>query len=219
NGAIREGISFAQKIVNTELNSVTDNPVLIKKDKKTEIVSGGNFHGQAIALAMDSLAIALTSLGVSSERRIYRLLDEKLSGLPAFLIKNPGENSGLMMLQVLAAALVAENKVLSTPASVHSLPTSASQEDLVSMGMTAINKLKKIIDNSYAILSIELLCARQAIELGKFKVPKGLEKFYEILHNEIPGACEDRYFQNDLDKISQLIKSEKFADLLENEIF
>ncbi|MEO0132014.1 MAG: histidine ammonia-lyase [candidate division WOR-3 bacterium] len=219
NGAIREGINFAQRIVNTELNSVTDNPVLITHNNKTELISGGNFHGQAIALALDTLAISLTSLGVSTERRIFRMLDDKLSGLSAFLIQEAGENSGLMMLQVLATALISENKVLSNPASIHSLPTSASQEDLVSMGMTAANKLKKILENSYVILSIELLCARQAIELGGFKVPDGLKIFYEIFQKEIPFITEDRPFQSDLEKVLSIINSKKFVGLVENEIF
>jgi histidine ammonia-lyase len=220
NGAAREGINFAQRIVETEINSVTDNPVIITSSPKDEysIISGGNFHGQALALAIDTLGIALTTLGVSSERRSFRLLDPTLSGLSAFLVPNPGENSGLMMLQVLQASLCAENKVLSTPASIHSVPTSASQEDLVSMGMTAVLKAQKILKNTFTILAIELLLARQAIELAQYKLPPKLERFYRILKERIRFIDKDRLFQEDLTVVHNILTEKEFKERVENEI-
>jgi histidine ammonia-lyase len=187
-GAIREGIRFAKEIVEIEINSVTDNPLIFDG----EVVSGGNFHGQALALAMDNLAISLCALGGISERRISRLLDPNLSGLPAFLTPNPGINSGLMMTQILATSLCAENKILSTPASVQSLPTSANQEDFVSMGMDAALKAKKICENTEKILALELICACQAIELGKKTLNLPLKKYFETVRSVVPFLGTDQ---------------------------
>lgn len=220
-GANREGINFAKQIIETEINSISDNPIIVNKPNsktKFDIVSGGNFHGQAIALALDTLSIALSTMGITSERRLFRLLDDKLSGLSPFLVENPGVNSGLMMLQVLAAALIAENKVLVHPASIQSVPTSASQEDFVSMGMTAANKCRRILDNTLTIIAIELICARQAIELAEYSLPRGLQKFYKSVANTIPYITDDRLFQDDIISIKNLINNEKFRNLVENEI-
>ncbi|MEO0091483.1 MAG: histidine ammonia-lyase [candidate division WOR-3 bacterium] len=211
NGAVKMAINFAQQIVLTEINSVSDNPIIVNN----KIISGGNFHGQAISLAMDCLGIGLTTLGLISERRTFRLLDDKLSGLPAFLVDNAGVNSGLMMLQVLAGALCAENKVLSHPASIQSVSTSASQEDFVSMGMTACNKVLKILENILTILCIEIICARQAIELAKHKVPKKLEKFYEAFVNVVPFITQDRLYQNDIERVKDLLVKDEFRNLLD----
>ncbi|MEO0083354.1 MAG: histidine ammonia-lyase [candidate division WOR-3 bacterium] len=218
-GAVRQGINFAKEIIETEINAITDNPVVLKKKNQSyQIISGGNFHGQAISLAFDNLAISLTTIGLIAERRIYRLLDDKLSNLPAFLVKNPGINSGLMMLQVLASALCAENKVLANPASIHSLPTSAGQEDFVSMGMTAANKVRRILANTLTILALEFICARQAIALAKYPLPANLNQFYSIIAHEIPFITDDRAFQNDIDRITKLINEQRFQRLVHNEI-
>lgn len=214
NGAVRNGISFAKEIVETEINSVTDNPIIIGKD----ILSGGNFHGQAISLAFDNLGISLATLGLISERRIFRLLDDKLSGLKPFLVENPGINSGLMMLQVLASAICAESKLLSNPASIQSLPTSASQEDFVSMGMTAANKTRRILDNTLTIIAIELICSRQAIELAKYKVPKGLKIIFDNIAQTIPYITKDRIFQNDIMNMKSLLQEDKFRKIIQDAV-
>lgn len=203
-GAIREGIRFAKEIVEIEINSVTDNPLIFDG----EIVSGGNFHGQALALAMDNLAISLCTLGGISERRISRLLDPNLSGLPAFLTPNPGVNSGLMMTQLLATSLCTENKILATPASVQSLPTSANQEDFVSMGMDAALKARKIGENTEKILALELICACQAIELGEKTLNLPLKKYFETVRSVVPFLRTDQeltqYFHNLLLNLKKL---------------
>ena len=195
-GAIREGIRFAKEIVEIEINSVTDNPLIFNG----EVVSGGNFHGQALALAMDNLAISLCTLGGISERRISRLLDPNLSGLPGFLTPNPGLNSGLMMTQPLATSLCTENKILATPASVQSLPTSANQEDFVSMGMDGTLKARQICENTEKILALELICACQAVELGKKKLNSRLKKYFGTVRSVMPFLNNDkeltRYFHN-----------------------
>ncbi|MCX7784964.1 MAG: histidine ammonia-lyase [candidate division WOR-3 bacterium] len=213
-GAVKMAINFAKQIVTTELNSVTDNPIIVDNT----IISGGNFHGQALSLAMDCLAVGLTTLGLISERRIFRLLDDKLSGLPPFLVKDAGVNSGLMMLQVLAGALCAENKVLSHPASIQSVSTSASQEDFVSMGMTACNKVQKILENVLTILAIEIICARQAIELAKYKVPSKLDKFYKIFSDKVPFITKDRLYQDDIEQVKDLLLKDGFRKLLDDTI-
>lgn len=207
-GAVRDGIGFARKIVEIEMNSVTDNPIVFDR----EIISGGNFHGQALALAMDNLAISLCTLSGISERRIARLLDTNLSGLPAFLIPRPGINSGLMMTQLLAASNVAENKVLATPASIQSLPTSANQEDFVSMGMDAALKAKKVCENTEIVLALELICSCQAIDLAKRRLNRKLKKYYDLVRTVVPFFKKDKeltpYLQLLLCKL-KTINSEK----------
>lgn len=187
NGAVRESIHFAQKIVETEINSVTDNPLIFGD----EIIAAGNFHGQTIALAMDNLAIAICVLGSLAERRIARLLDPALSGLEPFLTPKPGLNSGLMMAQLLAASLNAENKVLATPASIHSTPTSANQEDFVSMGMDCALKAEKVISNTKTILALELICACQGIELANRKLNKRLSNYFDFIRALVPFQKND----------------------------
>ena len=218
-GAVRDGINFAKGIIEIEMNSVSDNPIIIDNPQlkeKFDILSGGNFHGQAISLAFDTLGISLTATGITSERRIFRLLDDKLSGLSPFLVEKPGVNSGLMMLQVLAAALVAENKILAHPASIQSIPTSASQEDFVSMGMTAANKTRRILENIKTILAIELICSRQAIELAKRRLPKGLRIFYQKVADTVPYITDDRWFQNDIINAKKLLDETEFETLFQH---
>jgi histidine ammonia-lyase len=201
-GAVREGLRFTREIVEIEINSVTDNPLIFEN----EIVSGGNFHGQTLALAMDNLAISLCTLGGISERRISRLLDPELSGLPAFLAPSPGINSGLMMTQLLAASLVAESKVLSTPASIQSLPTSANQEDFVSMGMDGALKAKRISENTETILALELICSCQAIELAKRRLSRKLKEHFDLVRSAVPFLNQDQELTPHLQALLKCLK-------------
>jgi histidine ammonia-lyase len=161
-GAVRDTLEHARRVLEIEINSATDNPLVFAAEG--EVLSGGNFHGEPIALAFDSAAIAVAALATIAERRVERLVNPALSGLPAFLTPHPGTNSGLMMVQVTAAALIAENNVLTHPATTTTLPTSANKEDHVSMGMTAALKLLQVVENVETVLAIELLCAAQGIE-------------------------------------------------------
>src|SRR6202030_306894 len=166
-GAVRDALTQIRTTVNIELNSANDNPLVFAGDgaKQGEVVSGGNFHGQPLALAADQLGVALAALAGISERRIEQLTNPQGSQLPAFLVREAGVNSGFMILQVAAAALVSETKALATPHSVDSIPTSANQEDYVSMGMAAARRIQPMIANLYNILAIELLAARQGLDL------------------------------------------------------
>jgi histidine ammonia-lyase len=218
-GAARDAIAYARKVVEIEINSATDNPLIFPEEELC--LSGGNFHGQPIALAMDILGIALTIVGNHSERRTARLLDEKLNnGLPAFLIPpeaKTGLNSGLMTLQYTAAALASENKVLAHPACVDSIPTSANFEDFVSMGTTAAQKATQILENTEYIIATELLCATQAIEYrGPEKLGKGTKKAYTTIRKTVPTLKEDRVLSEDIEKIKNLIKNGKLAKTLQN---
>jgi histidine ammonia-lyase len=208
-GAARDAIAYVRKVVETEINSATDNPLIFPEE--AVCLSGGNFHGQPISLAMDFLGIALAMVGNMSERRITRLMDEKLNnGLPAFLIPleaKKGVSSGLMTLQYTAAALASENKVLAHPACVDSIPTSANFEDFVSMGATAAQKTMQILENTQYIVAIELLCAAQALEYrGPEKLGKGTRKAYEMIREKVPALKEDRALSNDVEKIKSLIE-------------
>ena len=208
-GAARDTISHARQIIETEINSVTDNPLVFSEDRTC--VSAGNFHGQPVAVAMDMLGIAMTIIGGFSERRIARLLDEKLNrGLPPFLVPKEvkeGLNSGFMLAQYTAAALASENKVLAHPASIDSIPTSANFEDYVSMGATAARKAMDIIENTWRILAIELLCACQAADLqGAEKLGLGTRVAYSMIRSEVPMLREDRVLSDDIEKIYGIIK-------------
>ncbi|MGB9756519.1 MAG: histidine ammonia-lyase [Candidatus Bathyarchaeales archaeon] len=203
-GAARDAIAYARKIVEIEINSATDNPLIFPEEELC--LSGGNFHGQPISLAMDILGIALTIIGNLSERRTARILDEKLNnGLPAFLIPpeaKTGLNSGLMTLQYTAAALASENKVLAHPACVDSIPTSANFEDFVSMGTTAAQKAMQILENTEYIIATELICAAQAIEYrGPEKLGKETKKVYEAIRRKVPALKEDKVLSEDVEKI------------------
>ncbi len=164
-GAVRDALAHARRILEIEINSATDNPLIFAD--AGEVLSGGNFHGEPVALALDYAAIAVADLGTISERRVERLVNPDLSGLPAFLTPDPGMNSGLMIAQVVAASLIAENNVLAHPASVANLPTSANKEDHVSMGMTSALKFAQVVENVERILAIELMCAAQGLEFLK----------------------------------------------------
>jgi histidine ammonia-lyase len=213
-GAVRDAVSYVRRVLETEINSSTDNPLVF--DDGT-CLSGGNFHGQPISVAMDFLGIALTVVGNISERRIARLVDENLSrGLPPFLIHKEvekGIHSGFMTAQYTAAALASENKILAHPASVDSIPTSANFEDFVSMGPAAARKAMEILRNVEYITAIELLCATQAIDFrGPEKLGKGTKIAYSVIRKHVPVLKEDRPLHKDIETTVKLIQS---GELLE----
>lgn len=199
-GAIGNMLDFAKSVIVTELNSVTDNPLVFSKEG-VDVISGGNFHGEPVALAMDSVGMALSELGNISERRIASLLDPSTNnGLPAFLTTKGGVNSGLMITQYAAASLVSENKILSHPASVDSIPTSANIEDINSMGTIAARKAKEIFDNVANVLAIELIAACQGIDLRRKMLKKNLKlspataKVYKYIRNKVPYFHQDTLY-------------------------
>ncbi len=211
-GAVYTAIQHAKEIISHELNAATDNPLVFQDGS---ILSGGNFHGEPIALVMDYLGIAIAELGNIAERRINRLVDPHLSGLPACLIDNNGLNSGFMITQYTAAALVSENKVLSHPASVDSIPTSANQEDHVSMGTIAARKAGQIINNVQRIISIELLAAAQGLDfVGPEKTSKTVKAIYDFVRNISPQVTRDRSLHEDIETMADKIKSGKIKELL-----
>jgi len=220
-GMARDTIKHAEKIVEVEINSATDNPLIFPEDN--ECLSGGNFHGQPIAAAMDFLSIALSAVGNMSERRISRLLDPNLSnGLPAFLVHGDvkkGLHSGFMSSQFTAAALASENKALAHPASVDSIPTSASFEDFVSMGPAAAKKALEILRNVQYIIAIELLCAAQGIDLRSPKtLGRGTGKAYELLRERVPVLKEDRAIHKDIEQSVELIRSGSILSYVEQAV-
>ncbi|HSG66681.1 MAG TPA: aromatic amino acid lyase, partial [Gammaproteobacteria bacterium] len=196
-GAARDALAFASEKVGIEINSATDNPLIFAEDGVS--FSGGNFHGAPVALACDVGTIAVTDLASISERRIERLVNPDLSGLPAFLVEGGGLHSGFMIAQVTAAALVSESKALSHPASVDSIPTSANKEDHVSMGPTAAWKFARVVDNLEKVIAIELMCAAQALELRRpLRSSARLERAMEVIRGRVPKWERDRYLQADL---------------------
>ena len=216
-GAVKDAFNYAKNVIEIELNSVTDNPLIFVSDK--EIISGGNFHGESLAMAFDFLGIALSELCNISERRIERMVNHDLSGLSPFLIKNSGLNTGLMIPQYVAASLVSENKVLSHPASVDSIPSSANQEDHVSMGSISVRKCLEIKNNLSRVLSMELLCASQAIDLqDKKKLGKGTNVIYKIIRKLSSFIENDRYIYKDINSIEKLINDKSLILEVEKEI-
>ena len=210
-GASMDTINYSKGVIETEINSVTDNPLVFPDEE--EIISGGNFHGQPLAFAMDFLAIALSEIANISERRIERLVNPQLSELPAFLAKHSGINSGYMIAQYTAASLVSENKIYASPASVDSIPSSGNQEDHVSMGSISARKAGDIIDNVRNVLAIELMCAAQAIDLqDKAKMGKGTKAAYDTVRSTIPTLDSDRVLYYDINKMSQLLRSGQLVD-------
>jgi histidine ammonia-lyase len=217
-GAVRDTLAHCRLIFETETNSAVDNPLVFVTNPKLidgegDVLSGGNFHGQPLAFALDFLAIALSALAGISERRLERMVNPALSeGLPPFLAPGAGMNSGFMMPQVTAAALVSENKVLAHPASVDSITTSGNKEDFVSMGMTAANKLKKVVENTRNALAIEAMAAAQALD---FLAPLKTSKPLQQAHAAIRGVCatmdKDRVMYRDFARIADLIASGKIA--------
>jgi len=216
-GASKDAINYVREHVEIEINSVTDNPIIFQETK--EGISGGNFHGQPMALAFDFLAIALSELANVSERRLERLVNPALSGLPAFLVEHGGLNSGFMIVQYSAASLVSENKILSHPASVDSIPSSANQEDHVSMGTIAARKAAEILKNVRRVLSMEIMCACQGIDLrGNKGLGKGTQVAYDIIRRDVAMLKEDRPLYEDINKCENVLISNEIVHKVENAI-
>jgi histidine ammonia-lyase len=215
-GAVRDSLSQAGELAQVELNSATDNPlVFVKENGEGDIISGGNFHGQPLAMAADQVAIAIATLGGIAERRIEQMTNPLTSMLPAFLTPEPGLNSGFMIAQVTAAALASENKALAAPHSVDSISTSGNQEDYVSMGMSGARRLGKMLLNLQRILAIELLCACQGIDLlAPLKTGELAAEAYAAVRAKSPKVTEDRPLAPDINAVSALIDSGLFAKLL-----
>ena len=218
-GAVRDTLTYCREVFEVEMNSAVDNPLVFPDADKNkydqgDVISGGNFHGEPVAFALDYLGIALSALAGISERRLERLVNPALSeGLPPFLAPGAGLSSGFMMPQVTAAALVSENKVLAHPASVDSITTSGNKEDYVSMGMGAAIKLKKIVENTRNAIAIEAMAAAQAID---FLAPLKTSKLLQQAHAAIRGVCptmeKDRVMYKDFARISELLASGKVAE-------
>ena len=216
-GASRDAIDYVCSRVEIEINSANDNPLIFPDTE--EHIEGGNFHGQPIALAMDFMGIALSELANVSERRIERMVNGALSGLPRFLAKNGGLNSGLMIAQYTAASLVSENKVLSHPASVDSIPTSANQEDHNSMGSIAAQKCYRIMRNLQSVLAIELLTAAQAVEFHKpLTCGIGTGIAYNEIRKSVPPLEKDRVIYDDVQKVLGMINDDLILNAVEDKV-
>lgn len=214
-GASRDALRHCIETVETEINSVTDNPLVFENG---DIISGGNFHGQPLALALDYAKIALAEFASISERRTYLLL-EGHDGLPELLMEETGINSGFMIPQYTSAALVSENKVLCHPCSVDSIPTSLGQEDHVSMGSISALKLLEVYQNVEQVLAIELFTAAQALDFRKPLRPgKGVEIAHKFVRNAIPHATTDHYFKDDINKAVDLLQNRSMVEEVENEL-
>jgi histidine ammonia-lyase len=214
-GACLDVMRHVCTVLETEANAVTDNPLVFAESKA--VLSGGNFHAEPVALAADYLALAIAEIGALSERRIALLIDEHLSGLPAFLVKEGGLNSGFMMAQVVAAALASENKSLAHPASVDSIPTSANQEDHVSMATFAALRLQPMLDNVANIVAIELLAAAQGIEFHHPQISsKILESVVQSIREISPAYTEDRSLSDDFAEVASLIDQGFFYGFAES---
>jgi histidine ammonia-lyase len=206
-GAVADAIRFARETVIVELNASTDNPLVFDNG---DVLSGGNFHGQPVAQALDFLGVGLTTLQAIAERRVERLVNPDLSqGLPAFLTGDPGLSSGFMMVQITAASLVAESRTLAMPASIGSIPTDANQEDFVPMGMAAAWKTRRILANAQKVIAAELLCAAQGLEfLHPLRSGRGVEALYRRIRaagDGIASLAEDRAPGPDLVQLADLI--------------
>ncbi len=216
-GAVRATLSHARRVFEIEANSAVDNPlVFLTSDTTGDIISGGNFHGQPLAFALDFLAIALTALAGMSERRLDRMVNPALSeGLPPFLAPGAGLNSGFMMPQVTAAALASENKILAHPASADSITTSGNKEDYVSMGMAAANKLKRVVTNTRNVLAIEAMAAALALDFkAPLKTSAPLQKAHAAIRAVSPTMSEDRVMTKDFARIAEVIAQGKLAEVL-----
>lgn len=211
-GAVLNAIYDCTRVASVEMNSATDNPLIFSEDK---IFSQGNFHGEILALYADFLAIAISELGSISERRLERLLNPSLSGLPGFLADDAGLQSGLMITQYTAAALVSENKVLAHPSSVDSIPVSANQEDHVSMGANAVLKLSKIIDNTYGVVATELLANIFAKRFHKEQYSEITKYITSFIHSKIKFDYKDHPFYKDIEQLVQIMKDRNLLDEVE----
>jgi histidine ammonia-lyase len=215
-GAVHSAIDYARTVVETELNSVTDNPLLFFEDDKIEVISGGNFHGEPLALALDFMAIALADLGNMSERRIAKLIDNHTEQYPSFLAAQGGLNSGFMLLQYTAAALTSENKTLAHPSSLDSIPSSGNVEDHVSMGANAANHCAMVLENVTTIVAIELMAAAQAIDFRLFEEPTlqqgaGTSMAMRKVREIVPFFEKDAFFQPYLLRLVDSVRSGTFC--------
>ncbi|WP_020590056.1 histidine ammonia-lyase [Desulfobacter curvatus] len=216
-GASWDAFNYVERVIRVEMNASTENPLIFPESG--EFLSGGNFHGQPLALACDFLGIAIAELANISERRIERLVNPQLSGLPAFLVKDTGLNSGFMIAQYVAASLVSENKVLAHPACVDSIPTSANKEDHVSMGATAARKCRDIVENAEQVIAIELLCGAQAIDMfTNLKAGKGTMAAYETIRSKVPCMTKDRFLSADIAAVRKLLHSGRIVRAVEDAV-
>jgi histidine ammonia-lyase len=216
-GAVRDTLAHCREVFETETNSAVDNPLVFTGVNAAAVLSGGNFHGEPVAFALDFLAIALSALAGISERRIERLVNPALNeGLPPFLAPEAGLNSGFMMPQVTAASLVSENKVLAHPASVDSITTSGNKEDYVSMGMTAAIKLRRVVENTRNVLAIEAIAAAQALDfVASLKTSPRGQKAHDAIRAVCPRMEKDRAMYGDFAKVAQVIADRKLSAILE----
>ncbi len=216
-GATKDAINYCRNVIETEMNSSTNNPIIYAEGR--DFLLGGNFHGQPVALALDFLSMAVSELANISERRIERLVNPMLSGLPAFLVSDGGLNSGFMIAQYTAAALVSENKVLCHPASVDSIPTSANKEDHVSMGTISARQCRDVISNTEDVIAIELLCGAQALDLfTNIKPGEGTMAAYNVIRREISHLGTDRILANDIAAMKELIRNGRILRAVEKKI-
>jgi len=214
-GAVRDALTYVRNTLEIEINAATDNPLIFADEE--QVISGGNFHGEPLAIALDTLAIAISELASISERRMEQLLNPALSrGLSPFLAKRPGIDSGFMIAQLTAASLVSENKVLAHPASVDSIPTSANQEDHVSMGSVSAIKLCQVVPNVASVLGIELLIAAAALDQREQPSSPILEKVKAALREKVPALAEDRIIHGDINNAIALVRSERIRELTGN---
>ncbi len=219
-GASKDAVAHAKRVIDIEINSTTTNPLIFADTEEVRL--GGNFHGQPVAMAADYLSMGIAELGSVSERRIERLVNPQLSDLPAFLVKNGGLNSGYMIGQYVAAALVSENKVLAHPACVDSIPTSANKEDHVSMGSIAMRQSREILGNVENVVAIELLCAAQAYDLITEDKPMswgvGTSAAYKMIRYHVPYLDKDRDLYRDIETMTKILRSGEIVAAVENAV-
>lgn len=216
-GAGRDAFRYVRSVLEKEINGVTDNPIVFPEDR--DVLSGGNFHGEPLALGLDTLGMAIAGLGAISERRITHLMDASTSDLPGFLSSRQGLDSGFMIAQITAASLVSQNKVLAHPSSVDSVPTSANQEDYVSMGMTSAMKATEIIENTEHILAVELLCAARGIDLrAPLRPAPPLKDAHRAFRTVVSPMEEDRFLAPDIEEAADFIRSGALLDAVPRRI-
>lgn len=215
-GASRDALSYATAVVEIEMNSATDNPLVFADT--AEVISGGNFHGQPVSIAMDTAAMAIAELANISERRVEAMLDPSFSELPPFLTRHAGVDSGYMVSQYTAAALVSENKILCHPASVDSIPTSANQEDHVSMGTIAARKAREVLGNAETVAAIEMLCAAEGLDYRRpLRSSAALEAVHRLVRSNVPHLEDDRPMYPDIEATLQIIRSGAVIETAETE--
>ncbi|WP_085523733.1 histidine ammonia-lyase [Tuberibacillus sp. Marseille-P3662] len=218
-GACKDAINYAKQVIEREMNSATDNPLVFDSESGGVAISSANCHGESMAMALDFLAISLTEIANISERRVFRLVSSQHSDLPPFLVENGGANSGYMIPQYVAASLVSDNKRYSNPSVVDSIPTAAGQEDHTSMGTSSSLKALKVIANTQRVIGIELMCGCQGIDyLRPLKSSPGIEITHNILRSYIPKLKKDRVMYSDIQKVETLIKTEEILKEVEDRV-